>query len=49
MEVIFIWLSERQKKIVKIVQEKGPIIGEEIANHLGVVRSTLRADFAFFN
>ena len=47
MEVIFIWLSERQKKIVKIVQEKGPIIGEEIANHLGVVRSTLRADFAF--
>ncbi|HHX96649.1 MAG TPA: CBS domain-containing protein [Clostridia bacterium] len=41
------WLSERQKKIVKIVQEKGPIIGEEIANHLGVVRSTLRADFAF--
>ncbi|HHY06663.1 MAG TPA: CBS domain-containing protein [Clostridia bacterium] len=40
-------LSERQEQIVKIVQEQGPIIGEDIAAILGVVRSTLRSDFAF--
>jgi CBS domain-containing protein len=47
MEVIKIQLTERQKQILKIVQEKGPIIGEDIADILGVVRSTLRPDFAF--
>jgi CBS domain-containing protein len=45
--VIIIQLTERQKLILKIVQEKGPIIGEDIADILGVVRSTLRPDFAF--
>jgi CBS domain-containing protein len=47
MEVIAIQLTERQEQILKIVQEKGPIIGEEIADMLGVVRATLRPDFAF--
>ena len=47
MEVIKIQLTERQEQILKIVQEKGPIIGEDIADILGVVRSTLRPDFAF--
>jgi len=47
MEVIKIQLTERQELILKIVQEKGPIIGEDIAEILGVVRSTLRPDFAF--
>lgn len=42
-----IQLTERQEQILKIVQEKGPIIGENIADILGVVRSTLRPDFAF--
>ena len=47
MEVITIQLSERQEQIIKIVREQGPIIGEDIADILGVVRSTLRSDFAF--
>ena len=47
MEVIAIQLTERQEQILKIVQEKGPIIGKDIADILGVVRSTLRPDFAF--
>lgn len=45
--MITIQLTERQEQILKIVQEKGPIIGEDIADSLGVVRSTLRPDFAF--
>lgn len=40
-------MTERQEQILKIVQENGPIIGEEIADILGVVRATLRPDFAF--
>lgn len=40
-------LTERQEQILKIVQEQGPIIGEAIADILGVVRATLRPDFAF--
>jgi len=47
MEVIKIQLTERQEQILKIVQERGPIIGVDIADSLGVVRSTLRPDFAF--
>ena len=39
-------LTERQEQILKIVQEQGPIIGEDIADILGVVRATLRPDFA---
>ena len=45
--MIIIRLTERQEQILKIVQEQGPIIGEEIAELLGVVRATLRPDFAF--
>ncbi|MDD2432136.1 MAG: CBS domain-containing protein [Clostridia bacterium] len=45
--MVVIQLSERQEQIIKIVQEQGPIIGEDIAAILGVVRSTLRSDFAF--
>jgi CBS domain-containing protein len=45
--VAIIQLTERQEQILKIVREQGPIIGEEIADTLGVVRATLRPDFAF--
>lgn len=39
-------LTERQQKIIKIVQKQGPITGEKIASELGLSRSTLRPDFS---
>lgn len=39
-------LSERQKKIVEIVKENGPITGEHIADQLDLTRATLRPDLA---
>jgi CBS domain-containing protein len=44
--VIYIELSNRQKKIVKIVQENEPITSEQIAQSLSVTRATLRPDLA---
>lgn len=44
--VIYIELSSRQKKIIKIVQESQPITSEQIAAHLFVTRATLRPDLA---
>lgn len=40
-------MTERQLKIIDIVKEKQPIIGEDIAKLLGVSRSALRTDFSF--
>jgi len=39
-------LSERQKKIVKIVKNNGPIRGQDIASKLDLTRAALRADLA---
>src|SRR5690625_1386246 len=39
-------LSERQKRIVEIVKENGPITGENIADRLDLTRATLRPDLA---
>lgn len=39
-------LSKRQKKIVEIVKENGPITGENIAGQLDLTRATLRPDLA---
>ncbi len=39
-------LSERQEKIIEIVQEGGPVTGEKIAEQLGLTRATLRPDLA---
>lgn len=39
-------LSKRQEEILKIIQEKSPISGEEIAEKLGLTRSALRTDFS---
>jgi|SRR5690625_2799253 len=39
-------LSERQKRIVEIVKENGPITGENIASRLDLTRATLRPDLA---
>lgn len=44
--MIPIELSERQKKILAIVQEQGPITGEQIAEILHLTRATLRPDLA---
>lgn len=44
--VIYIELSNRQKKIIKIVQENEPITSEQIAKNLNVTRATLRPDLA---
>lgn len=44
--VIQLELSERQKKIVEIVKENGPITGEHIADRLDLTRATLRPDLA---
>lgn len=44
--MISIELSNRQKKIIKIVQEKEPITSEQIAKSLSVTRATLRPDLA---
>jgi len=46
LEVNEIQLSERQKEIIRIVKEKGPIKSEDIAENLGYVRATLRPDLA---
>ncbi len=39
-------LSNRQEQIIVIVKENGPITGENIAEHLGLTRATLRPDLA---
>ncbi|HHW98272.1 MAG TPA: helix-turn-helix transcriptional regulator, partial [Firmicutes bacterium] len=39
-------LSARQKKILELAKERGPITGEELANHLSVTRAALRPDLA---
>ncbi|WP_147675210.1 helix-turn-helix transcriptional regulator [Numidum massiliense] len=39
-------LSNRQRQIVDIVKENGPITGEHIAEQLGLTRATLRPDLA---
>lgn len=39
-------LSVRQDKIIEIVKENGPIIGEKIAEKLSLTRATLRPDLA---
>ncbi|NLW16227.1 MAG: helix-turn-helix transcriptional regulator [Firmicutes bacterium] len=39
-------LSPRQKKILELAKEQGPITGEEVANHLSVTRAALRPDLA---
>lgn len=39
-------LNERQKKILEITKEQGPITGEQIAEKLSVTRATLRPDLA---
>ncbi|QNB48330.1 CBS domain-containing protein [Thermanaerosceptrum fracticalcis] len=41
-----IQLTERQELIIKIVQDQGPITGEEIADLIGLTRATLRPDLA---
>ncbi len=43
--MINIELTERQKKIVDIVKDNEPIIGEDIAKRLKLTRATLRPDF----
>lgn len=45
--MVVIQISERQENIINIVKEHGPIKGEEIADILGLVHSTLRADLSF--
>ena len=39
-------LNERQKKIIEIAKESGPITGEQIAEKLSLTRATLRPDLA---
>lgn len=39
-------LNERQKKILEIAKEHGPITGEQIADRLNVTRATIRPDLA---
>lgn len=39
-------LSKRQKKIIEIVKDDGPITGEKIAGQLNLTRATLRPDLA---
>ena len=39
-------LNERQKKILQIVKENGPITGEQIASALSLTRATLRPDLS---
>ena len=40
-------LNQRQKDILNIVKESGPITGESIANRLKLTRASLRPDLAF--
>ncbi|MBE3563028.1 helix-turn-helix transcriptional regulator [Hydrogenibacillus sp. N12] len=44
--MIYIELTPRQKQILAIVKEKGPITGEQIAEFLGLTRATIRPDLA---
>lgn len=39
-------LTERQRKIIKIIKEYGPITGDEIARRIYITRSALRTDFS---
>ncbi|GAB4073421.1 transcriptional regulator CcpN [Barrientosiimonas marina] len=39
-------LSNRQKQIIEIVKDNGPITSEHIAEHLSLTRATLRPDLA---
>lgn len=39
-------LTARQKQIIKIVKAEEPISGDQIAQQLGLTKSTLRSDFA---
>jgi len=39
-------LNERQKRIMEIVQQKGPITGESIAQELNLTRAALRPDLS---
>ena len=40
-------LNERQKKILEIVQARGPVTGENIARQLNLTRAALRPDLSF--
>lgn len=44
--MIFIELSNRQRRIIEIVQENEPITSKQIAKYLSVTRATLRPDLA---
>ncbi len=44
--VMAIQLTLRQKKIIEIVKEKGPITSEQIAAKLSLTRATLRPDLS---
>lgn len=44
--VITIELTKRQEAILELVKQKGPITGEQIAEHLSVTRATLRPDLS---
>ncbi len=44
--MVSIELSARQKKILELAKQLGPITGEELANHLSVTRAALRPDLA---
>ena len=44
--MIKIKLSQRQKKIIKLVKENEPITSEQIASNLSVTRAALRPDLA---
>ena len=39
-------LNERQKKIIEIVKERGPITGSNIAQELNLTRAALRPDLS---
>jgi CBS domain-containing protein/biotin operon repressor len=45
-EGIYIKLSDRQNKIIQIIEEDQPITGESIADKIGLTRATLRPDLA---
>ncbi|MBQ5860317.1 MAG: helix-turn-helix domain-containing protein, partial [Selenomonadales bacterium] len=42
-------LSERQQTILQIIEEKGPITGQEIAGMLNLSRAALRPDLAILS
>ena len=44
--MLSIKLTDRQKEIIKIVEEHQPVTGEEISNILKINKSTLRLDFS---